>query len=168
MCVAESPSLFTWNYHNIVNQLYPSTSLFVLQSLSRVQLFATHGLQHARLPCPPLSPRLCSDSCPLSHWCNLTMSSSATHLFNKNPKPKNLSWFLCRNWCTDHKNHMKPKEPRRAKIILKRRTMFRELTLFDFKTYYKAKVIKTVWYWHAMFRSIEQKWESKNKPISLW
>ena len=22
-----------------------------------------HGLQHARLPCPPLSPRVCSDSC---------------------------------------------------------------------------------------------------------
>ena len=25
-----------------------------------------HGLQHARLPCPSLSPRVCSDSCPLS------------------------------------------------------------------------------------------------------
>ena len=25
-----------------------------------------HGLQHSRLPCPSLSPRVCSDSCPLS------------------------------------------------------------------------------------------------------
>ena len=25
-----------------------------------------HGLQHARLPCPSLSPRVCSNSCPLS------------------------------------------------------------------------------------------------------
>ena len=25
-----------------------------------------HGLQHARLPCPSLSPGVCSDSCPLS------------------------------------------------------------------------------------------------------
>ena len=25
-----------------------------------------HGLQHARLPCPPLSPGVCSSSCPLS------------------------------------------------------------------------------------------------------
>ena len=25
------------------------------------------GLQHARLPCPPPSPRICSNSCPLSH-----------------------------------------------------------------------------------------------------
>ena len=37
-----------------------------------------HGLQHARLPCPPLFPRVCSNSCPLSQWCCLTISSSAT------------------------------------------------------------------------------------------
>ena len=24
------------------------------------------GLQHTRLPCPPLSPRICLNSCPLS------------------------------------------------------------------------------------------------------
>ena len=35
-------------------------------------------LQHARLLCPPLSPGVCSDSCPLSWWCYLTISSSAT------------------------------------------------------------------------------------------
>ena len=35
-----------------------------------------HGLQHARLPCPSLSPRVCSNSCPLSWWCHLTISSS--------------------------------------------------------------------------------------------
>ena len=27
-----------------------------------------HGLQHTRLPCPSLSPRVCSNSCPLSWW----------------------------------------------------------------------------------------------------
>ena len=37
-----------------------------------------HGLQHARLPCPSPSPRVCSDSCPLSQWCYLIISSSAT------------------------------------------------------------------------------------------
>ena len=26
-------------------------------------------LQHSRLPCPSLSPRVCSNSCPLSWWC---------------------------------------------------------------------------------------------------
>ena len=37
-----------------------------------------HGLQHAKLPCPSLSPRVCSNSHPLSWWCNLTIASSAT------------------------------------------------------------------------------------------
>ena len=37
------------------------------------------GLQHARLPCPSLSPRVCSNSCPLSPWCHPTISSSVTH-----------------------------------------------------------------------------------------
>ena len=35
-----------------------------------------HGLQHARIPCPLLSPRVCSDSCPLNWWCHTTFSSS--------------------------------------------------------------------------------------------
>ena len=26
-------------------------------------------MQHARLLCPPLSPRVCSNACPLSRWC---------------------------------------------------------------------------------------------------
>ena len=35
-----------------------------------------HGLQHARLPCPSLTPRACSNSCPSSRWCHPTFSSS--------------------------------------------------------------------------------------------
>ena len=46
-----------------------------VQSLGRVQLFATHELQHGRLPCPSLSPGVCSNSCPLSQWCCPTISS---------------------------------------------------------------------------------------------
>ena len=30
-----------------------------------------HGLQHTKLPCPPLSPRVCSDSYSLIRWCYL-------------------------------------------------------------------------------------------------
>ena len=41
-----------------------------------------HGLQHTRLLCPPpLSPRVFSSSCPLSQWCYLTISSSASLFF---------------------------------------------------------------------------------------
>ena len=32
-----------------------------------------HELQHARLPCPSLSPRVCSNSCPFSQWCHSTI-----------------------------------------------------------------------------------------------
>ena len=35
-----------------------------------------HGLQHTRLPCPSSSPGACSNSCPLSQWCNPTVLSS--------------------------------------------------------------------------------------------
>ena len=36
----------------------------------------THGLQHARPPCPSLIPRAYSNSCPLSGWCHPTILSS--------------------------------------------------------------------------------------------
>ena len=35
-----------------------------------------HRLQHARLPCPSLSPRGCTNSWPLSQWCHPAISSS--------------------------------------------------------------------------------------------
>ena len=35
-----------------------------------------HGLQHARFPCPSPTPRVCSNSCPSSWRCHLTISSS--------------------------------------------------------------------------------------------
>ena len=37
-----------------------------------------HGLKHSRLLWSSRSPRICSNSCPLSQWCYLTISSSAT------------------------------------------------------------------------------------------
>ena len=49
----------------------------VAQSPSWVQLFVTHGLQQARLPCPSLSPGVCSNSCSLTWWCYSTISFSA-------------------------------------------------------------------------------------------
>ena len=37
------------------------------------------GLQHARPPCPSPTPRVYSNSCPLSRWCHPTISSSVIH-----------------------------------------------------------------------------------------
>ena len=38
----------------------------------------SHALQHARLLCPLLSPRVCSNSCPLSQCCYLITSPTVT------------------------------------------------------------------------------------------
>ena len=43
-----------------------------------------HELNHARLPCPSLSPRVCSNACPLSQWGDPIISSSST-LFSSCP-----------------------------------------------------------------------------------
>ena len=40
-----------------------------------------HELQHTRFPYPSLSHGVCSGSCPLSWWCYLIISSSATLFF---------------------------------------------------------------------------------------
>ena len=54
-----------------------------VQSLSHVQLLATHGLQHARPPCPSPTPGVYSNSCPLSWWCHPTISSSVVPLSSR-------------------------------------------------------------------------------------
>ena len=39
------------------------------------------GLQHTRVPCPSVSPRVCSNSCPLSQWSYPTISFSCCLIF---------------------------------------------------------------------------------------
>ena len=51
-----------------------------VQLPSHIQLFATHGLQHARLRSSSLSPGVCSNSYLLSWWCYSTASSSVAPL----------------------------------------------------------------------------------------
>ena len=50
--------------------------LLLFSHLVMSNSFQPNRLQHARLPCHSPSPRVCSDSCPLSRWCCLTISSS--------------------------------------------------------------------------------------------
>ena len=38
-----------------------------------------HGLKHTWLPCPSPTLGVCSNTCPLSQWCYLTVLSFATH-----------------------------------------------------------------------------------------
>ena len=84
-----SPSFFwypfAWNtFLHITFSLYVSLhvkwvsldSLCLLTQFSCVQLFVTHGLEDARLPCPSQTPRAYSNSYPSSWWCHPTISSS--------------------------------------------------------------------------------------------
>ena len=72
-------------------------AFLVVQSLSCVQLFVTHGLQHARLPCPSPSPTVYSNSCPLSQWCPPTISLAFNPLSlatKKHRGQSHYSWDL--------------------------------------------------------------------------
>ena len=60
----------------ITENFYPLTGSHSV-ALSCLTLWP-HGLQRARLPCPSLSPGVCSNSCPLNRWCHPTFSSSVS------------------------------------------------------------------------------------------
>ena len=54
----------------------------VIHFLSCVQHLWPPGLQHTRPPYPSPSPGACSNSCPLSWWCHLTVSYSVIPFFS--------------------------------------------------------------------------------------
>ena len=57
----------------------------------------SHGLQHARLPCPP-TPGAYSNSCPLSRWGHPTISSFSSNL-RSFPNQGLFKWLvLCIRW----------------------------------------------------------------------
>ena len=57
-------------------QKYLFVVVVVAQSLIYSNSFQPRRLQHARPPCPSLTPRSYANLCPLSWWCHPTISSS--------------------------------------------------------------------------------------------
>ena len=53
--------------------------IFAVQLFSWVQFFATPWTIVCQVPCSSPPTRACSNSCPLSQWCHLTISSSVIH-----------------------------------------------------------------------------------------
>ena len=97
--------LIPWSLCSVLP--YPSLLLFSRSVMSNS--FQPSGQQHTSLPCPLLSPRVCSNSCPLSQRCHhlchplLLLSSifpsirvfsneSALHI--RSPKYENFSFSI--------------------------------------------------------------------------
>ena len=55
-----------------------------------------------------------------------------------------------------------------AKGILRKKNGAGGIKRLGFRLYYKAIMIKTVWYWHQTYRSVEQEGRKlRNKPTHL-
>ena len=56
-------------FQTILESYSNQNSIVIVQSVVSDSLWP-RGVQHARLSYPSPSPRVCSDSCPLSQWCH--------------------------------------------------------------------------------------------------
>ena len=64
-----------FNQHSVISNLLVSSSVQFSRSVVSSCLWS-HGLQHARPPCPSSTPGVYPNSCPLSRWCHRTILSS--------------------------------------------------------------------------------------------
>ena len=82
--ISQSLSLYKYSCGDLYMRMKIQEGNFILRFVVSVQFshsvmpdsLQTHGLQQAKLPCPSPTPRTCSDTCPSSRGCHLTILSS--------------------------------------------------------------------------------------------
>ena len=94
-----------WVLYNLIRDLF-QVELSSVQSLSCVWPFLIPWTSawHARLLCPPATPRACSHSYPLSRWCHLTISSSVISFFYLQSFPASRSFPKSPLFASDDQN----------------------------------------------------------------
>ena len=94
----------------------------------------------------------------------LTMAILPKLIYRFNAIPIKIQGGLCRNWQDDLKMHMEMQETHNSQTVLKKKKKVGGFTLPDFKTYYKAIVIRRMCYWHKV-RHTDQWNKTENLEI---
>ena len=71
-------AIYVFSYSSTILSWCCCNTICYYSVTNHVQLFATRWAIACQAPCPSLSPGVCSNSCPLSWWYYVTISSSAS------------------------------------------------------------------------------------------